>query len=552
MAETKSFDYVIVGAGSAGCVLANRLTEDAGVSVLLLEAGGSDDSLFIRMPTALSIPMNRARTNWSYRSEPEPQLNDRRLNCPRGKVVGGSSSINGMIYVRGNALDYDQWAAEGATGWSYAEVLPYFKKAETRAAGGDAYRGESGPLHVSRGSLENPLYQAFLQAGLQAGYPASEDMNGARQEGFGPMDRTIHRGRRWSTANAYLRPALGRAGLSLETGALATRVLLNGTRAVGVAYRKGGAGAEAMAKREVILCGGPINSPQLLQLSGLGPAELLGRIGIPLRHHLPGVGENLQDHLELYLQMRCIRPITLYGALKPWRKLLIGAEWILFKSGLGATNHFEAGAFIRSRPGIRRPDLQFHFLPMAASYDGKRLATCHGFQVHVGPMRSKSRGWVRVASSDAREPPRILFNYLAQRDDWTEMRAGVRLAREIFAQPAFDPYRGEELAPGAQVRSDREIDDFVRARAESAYHPCGTCKMGTDPLAVVDPETKVHGIAGLRVVDSSIMPSIPTGNLNAPTIMIAEKAADPIRGKEPLPPATAPAYVAPDWENAQR
>ena len=522
---------------------------------MLLEAGGSDRNIFLQMPTALAIAMNHPRYGWHYRTEPEPNLDGRRLHCPRGRVLGGSSSVNGMAYVRGNALDYDGWAEGGAPGWSYAEVLPYFRKAESFAGGGGDYRGSSGPLHTSRGTGANPLYDAFVEAGEQAGYGRTADMNGYRQEGFGPMDMTVHRGRRWSTANAYLKPASRRANLEIATDAMATRLLLDGRHARGVEYRQGGPGGEirtAGARREIVLSGGPINAPQLLMLSGIGPAGHLREHGIAVVHDLPGVGGNLQDHLELYIQQACTQPITLYSATGLLAKALIGMRWIAFKSGLGATNHFESGGFIRSRPGVRWPDIQFHFLPMAASYDMKERVRCHGYQAHAGPMHSKSRGTVRLASADPQAPPQVRFDYMSHPDDWTEMRACVRLTREIFAQPAFDPFRGDELAPGAAVQSDDEIDAFVRETVESAYHPCGTCRMGTDAMAAVDPQLRVRGMEGLRAVDSSIVPAIPSGNLNAPTVMIAEKAADAIRGRDPLPPSEAPAYAAPDWETAQR
>jgi choline dehydrogenase len=550
----ETFDYVIVGAGSAGCVLANRLTEDGRHGVLLLEYGGSDRSLWIQMPTALYIPMNMPRYDWRYHTEPEPHLNGRRLHTPRGKVLGGSSSINGLVYVRGNPLDFERWVAEGAAGWGYQEVLPYFKRAERRAGGGDEYRGADGPLATRRGLLTNPLNSAWLEAGRQAGYPSTPDMNGFQQEGFGEMDMTVGGGRRCSAANAYLRPAMRRGNLRLRTHALTTRVLFEGRRAVGVRYEHGGRSREVHARREVILCAGPINTPQLLKLSGVGPARELSGCGIEVAHDLPGVGENLQDHLEFYFQVACREPVTLYSEMSLLRRALIGVRWILMKDGLGASNHFEAGGFIRSRAGVRYPDIQFHFLPLAVNYDGSALAGEHGFQAHVGPMRSRSVGWVRLQSADPRDPPRICFNYMSRPEDWEEMRACVRLTREIFAQPAFDRYRGREIQPGESVVSGEQIDAFIRAKAESAFHPCGSCRMGSpaDPLAVVDPQARVIGLEALRVVDSSIMPSITTGNLNAPTIMLAEKAADHIRGRPPLSPSTAPYYVAPRWQSAQR
>jgi choline dehydrogenase len=549
-----SFDYVIVGAGSAGCVLADRLSADGRHKVLLLEYGGSDRSIFIQMPSALSIPMNTARFNWRYHTEPEPGLGGRSLHTPRGKVLGGSSSINGLVYIRGNPMDFERWQAEGAQGWSYADVLPYFRRAETRAEGGNVYRGDGGPLQTRYGTLENPLHAAWLAAAREAGYPATDDVNGFQQEGFGRMDMTVGAGRRSSAANAYLRPALGRANLQLLTGALATRVLFDGRRASGLEYRRGGATQRVSIARELILSAGPINSPQLLKLSGVGPGAELQTWGIPVVHDLPGVGENLQDHLEFYFQVACKEPITLYSSIGRLAKLKIGARWLLRKDGLGATNHFESCGFIRSRPGVEYPDIQYHFLPMAVAYDGSSLALEHGFQAHVGPMRSKSRGWVRLASTNPFDKPRIRFNYLAHEDDWTEMRACVRLTREIFAQPAFDRYRAREIQPGDHVRSDAEIDAFIRAKVESAYHPSCSCRMGaaTDPMAVVDPETRVLGLERLRIVDSSIIPSLTTGNLNAPTIMLAEKASDHILGKPLLPRSEAPFYRAPNWRTAQR
>jgi choline dehydrogenase len=552
--DGETFDYIIVGAGSAGCVLADRLTEDGRSSVLVLEYGGSDRSIFIQMPAALSIPMNSRTYNWGYESEPEPHLGGRRILCPRGKVLGGSSSINGMVYVRGHPLDFERWEEEGAKGWGFRSVLPYFRRAESFAGGADAYRGGEGPLTTARGRKSNPLYGVFIEAGRQAGYAVSADLNGERQEGFGALDMTVRDGVRASAANAYLRPAMKRRNLSLLTHALATRVAFEGRRAVGVHYRRGEREHMAKARREVILSGGPINSPQLLKLSGVGPARELRSLGIDVVADRSGVGENLQDHLELTVQIASRQPITLFSHTGLVRRALVGAEWLVRGRGLGASNHFEAGGFIRSRAGVRYPDIQFHFLPMAVAYDGSTLAKEHGFQAHVGPMRSKSRGSVRLKSADPAEKPRIAFNYMSHPDDWIEMRACVRLTREIFAQPAFDPYRGREIKPGPKCVSDEAIDAFVREHAESAYHPSCSCRMGSpaDPWAVVDPETRVIGVEALRVVDSSIMPSITNGNLNAPTIMLAEKAADMIRGREPLPASNAPYFVAPGWETSQR
>jgi choline dehydrogenase len=554
MVTAETFDYVIVGAGSAGCVLADRLTESGQDSVLLLEYGGSDRSIWIQMPSALNIPLNMARYDWRYYTEPEPNLNNRRLHTPRGKVLGGSSSINGLVYVRGNPLDFERWESEGAAGWGYEDVLPYFRRAEAYAGGGNDYRGAEGNLCTRRGPLDNPLYQAWLTAGREAGYPSTADMNGFQQEGFAPMDMTVGHGRRCSTANGYLRPAMRRSNLAVRTQALATAVQFAERRAIGVRYQRGGVTHEARVRREVIVCAGSINSPQLLKLSGVGPGRELAALGIAVVHDLAGVGENLQDHLEFYFQVASREPVTLYREMALWRRALIGARWLLTRDGLGASNHFETGGFIRSHAGVRYPDIQFHFLPLAVSYDGSSLAREHGFQAHVGPMRSQSRGWVRLRSATPTDKPSIFFNYMSRADDWAEMRACVRLTREIFAQHAFDRYRGREIQPGENVRTDEEIDAFIRAKVESAYHPSCTCKMGSvsDPLAVVDEETRVIGLEALRVVDSSIMPSITTGNLNAPTIMLAEKAADHIRGRPPLPRAHAAYYISPDWQSRQR
>ena len=555
MRPTEEFDYVIVGAGSSGCVLAERLTEDGSNTVLVLEYGGSDRSIFVQMPSALSIPMNSEKYDWRFYSEPEPGLGGRRLHTPRGKVLGGSSSINGLVYVRGNAQDFERWESEGATGWSYASVLPYFRRSETRAAGGNEYRGDRGPLQTRYGTLANPLHAAWLEAGRQAGYASTDDVNGYQQEGFGRLDMTVGEdGRRCSAANAYLHPAMKRPNLAVKTGALANRVLFDGRRAVGVEYRQGETTHRVQARREVIVSAGPINSPKLLKLSGVGPAAELREHGIEVVADRPGVGENLQDHIEFYFQVACTQPVTLYSSMGLVARAMIGLRWMLRKDGLGATNHFETGGFIRSRAGTPYPDIQFHFLPLAVTYDGSSLAKEHGFQAHVGPMRSKSRGYVKLRSKDARAKPRIRFNYLSQPDDLAEFRAGLRLAREIFAQKAFDPYRGREIQPGKDVQTDDEIDAFVRSKVESAYHPSCSCKMGrsSDPMAVVDPEGRVYGVEALRVIDSSVMPSITTGNLNAPTIMLAEKMADHVLGRTPLPRSAAPFHVAGNWQIAQR
>ncbi len=548
------FDYVVVGAGSAGCAIAARLSEDGRHSVCLLEYGGSDWSMFVQMPSALAIPMNSDKYNWGYWSEPEPHLGGRRLKTPRGKVLGGSSSINGMVYVRGHAGDYDTWEDMGAAGWGYRHVLPYFQRMETSHGGQDGWRGTDGPLHITRGSMANPLYASFVEAGREAGYQGTADYNGQQQEGFGPMEMTVWRGRRWSAANAYLKPARQRPNLEIRTGAFTTRILTEGKRAAGVEYDKGDKRTRVRARREVIVSAGSINSPKLLLLSGIGDDAQLAEHGIEPVHHLPGVGRNLQDHLEFYFQQECTQRIGLYSKLNLISKGLIGARWLLTKTGLGATNHFESCAFVRSKAGIRYPDIQYHFFPVAVSYDGKSMHVGEGFQAHAGPMRSKSRGAVTLKSADPFVHPAVLFNYMSHEDDWTEMRTCVRLTREIFAQDAFAPYRGKEIAPGADVTSDADIDAFITRVAESAYHPCGTCKMGAadDPAAVVDPECRVIGMEALRVADSSIFPQITNGNLNGPSIMTGEKAADHILGRAPLPASNLEPWVHPDWETAQR
>ena len=546
-------DYVIVGAGSAGCAIAYRLAE-AGRRVVVIEHGGSDAGPFIQMPGALSYPMNMGIYDWGFQTEPEPHLGSRRMATPRGKVIGGSSSINGMVYVRGHARDFDRWAEMGADGWRYADVLPYFKRMEHSHGGqGADWRGSDGPLHITRGPRSNPLFNAFIESGRQAGYPVTPDYNGQAQEGFGPMEATIWKGRRWSAANAYLKPALATGNVHITRG-LARRVVMEGRRAVGVEVDTAAGRQVIRAGREVILAASSINSPKLLMLSGIGPAAHLAEHGVEVIADRPGVGANLQDHLEIYMQFAAAQPVTLYKYWNLFGKAWVGAQWMLTGGGLGASNQFEACGFIRSKAGVEYPDIQYHFLPIAVRYDGKAAAGGHGFQAHVGPMRSKSRGAVTLRSGKSEDAPVIRFNYMSDPEDWEDFRACIRLTREIFGQDAMKPFVKHEIQPGPGVVTDDQIDAFIREHAESAYHPCGTCKMGRadDPMAVVDPETRVIGVDGLRVADSSIFPQVTNGNLNGPSIMTGEKAADHILGRTPLAALNLEPWINPNWRTAQR
>jgi choline dehydrogenase len=550
MGAAKRYDYVVVGGGSAGCAIANRLSADPSTSVLVLEAGRSDWRIdpFIHMPAALPFPIGSRFYDWRYETDAEPELNGRKVFHARGKVLGGSSSINGMIFQRGNPMDYERWAAEpGMKEWDYLHCLPYFKKMENCLAGADEWRGGDGPLKLERGPATNPLFAAFFQAVQEAGYPLTDDVNGYRQEGFARFDRNVYRGRRLSAARAYLHPVRDRKNLEIETLALVTGVRFDGKRAVGVDYLRGGRLRRTADAGEVILCGGAINTPQLLQLSGVGDQGLLAKHGIPVVHHLPGVGENLQDHLEVYIQYASKQPVSIAPGLKWHRRPGIGYQWLFHRRGLGATNHFEGGGFCRSNDDVDYPNLMFHFLPVAIRYDGSAPANLppggHGYQVHIGPMYADTRGHVRVRSRDPKQHPSMLFNYLTTTNDRREWVEAVRVARDILNQPAFAPYNDGELSPGSEVETDEQILDWVRADAETALHPSCTAKMGVDEMSVVDPDTmKVHGVEGLRVVDASVFPFVTNGNIYAPVMMVAEKAADLIAGNTPLPPASVPFY----------
>ncbi|MDG1163754.1 MAG: choline dehydrogenase, partial [Porticoccaceae bacterium] len=546
-------DYIVVGAGSAGVIVAARLSEDPSCNVVLVEYGGSDSSIFIRMPSALGIPMNSRKYNWGFESAPEPHLNNRRMNCPRGKVIGGTSSINGMVYVRGNAWDYDEWESHGASGWNYQNCLPYFKKLENHQCICSEYTGNQGPVAISAGNnMRNPLYRAFVNAGVEAGYGETIDYNGFRQEGFGQKFMNVDAGVRASTGHAYLKEAKRRPNLTVLKHALVTRVLFEGKTATGIECQIGGTTRVLSAQQEVLLCAGAIGSPQLLQVSGVGPRKILEAAGIDVIHDLPGVGENLQDHLEFNFQYRCKQPISLNGELGLFKKAFIGVRWMLFKTGLGRTNHFESCAFIRSRAGVESPDIQYHFLPGAITYDGSVAFKGHGFQVHVGHNKPSSRGHVRAISADIRQHPEILFNYLATEKDKQGFRDCVHLTREIMDQPAMDAFRGEVIQPIAQVQTDKQIDAFIRESVDSAYHPAGTCKIGIDAMAVVDSSLQVHGLANIRVIDSSVFPTVPNGNLNAPTMMVAERGADLIKGSVIEPSIQVPVYSNKRWQERQR
>ena len=544
--SNKVYDYVIIGGGSAGSAMANRLSEDPSKTVLVLEAGRKDSwwDVYIHMPAALTFPIGNKRYDWMYSTEPEPFMNNRRITAGRGKILGGSSSINGMIFQRGNPMDYEKWAQEpGMHNWDYAHCLPYFKKMETANGRDSEWRGTTGPLELNIGRVKNPLFGAFFSAAQQAGYPLTQDVNGYQQEGFAPFDRSVRRGLRVSASTAYLRPVKSRANLTIKTKSLATKILFDGKKAVGVEVLHKGKKKITYQCKEVILCGGAINSPQLLQLSGIGDSEHLKSIGIDPVHHLPGVGQNLQDHLEVYVQHSCKQPVSLNPNLAFWKRPFIGAAWLFFRKGPGSSNHFEGGGFARSNEDVDYPNLMFHFLPIAVRYDGTAPEGGHGYQVHIGPMYSNSRGSVKIKSADPTEAPAILFNYLSTPQDEQEWVEAIEVSRKILSQSAFDPYSDGEISPGPSVQTREEILEWVKKDGETAYHPSCTCKMGIDDMSVVHPDTmKVHGVEGVRVVDASVMPVVTNANIYAPTMMIAEKAADLIKGNNPLPPEPIPFY----------
>ena len=553
MVGTPSYDYIVIGSGSAGAIVAARLSEDKSVSVLLIEAGGSDKNIFIKMPTALGIPMNTRKFNWGFKSEPERFLNDRVMNCPRGRVLGGSSSINGMVYVRGNPFDFDEWEMLGANGWNFKNCLPYFKRVENHKIKNSMYTGNEGAVSISGGNnMKNPLYNAFIDAAIEAGYEKTEDYNGYQQEGFGQKFMNVDSGVRAATSYAYLDPIKQRKNLTILSKSLVTKIIFNNKKACGVELTRNNKNYSIYSRKEIILSAGSIGSPHILQVSGVGCRKKLINAGIQVIHDLPGVGENLQDHLEFNFQYRCKQPITLNGQINLLKKLKIGIEWIITKKGLGASNHFEACGFIRSKAGVKWPDIQYHFLPGAITYDGTVAFSDHGFQVHVGHNKPTSRGSITAISSDIKVHPKIQFNYLSTESDRAGFRASVRLTREIMQQKSMKPFLGHAIQPSENIQTNDEIDEFIRNSVDSAYHPCGTCRMGKGSNAVVDEHLSVFGIDGLRVIDSSVFPSIPNGNLNAPTMMLAERASDIIKNKVMKPKAKPKVYLNKKWQTSQR
>ena len=553
MLGKSSYDYIVIGSGSAGAIVATRLSEDKSVSVLLIEAGGSDKNIFIKMPTALGIPMNTRKFNWGFKSEPERFLNDRVMNCPRGRVLGGSSSINGMVYVRGNPFDFDEWEILGANGWNFKNCLPYFKRVENHKIKNSIYTGNEGSVSISGGNnMKNPLYNAFIDSAIEAGYKKTEDYNGYQQEGFGQKFMNVDSGIRASTSHAYLNPVKHRKNLTIFSKSLVTKIIFKNKKACGVELTRNNKNYSIYSHKEIILSAGSIGSPHILQVSGVGCRKKLKNTGIQVIHDLPGVGENLQDHLEFNFQYRCKQPITLNGQINLLKKLKIGIEWMITKKGLGASNHFEACGFIRSKAGVKWPDIQYHFLPGAITYDGTVAFSDHGFQVHVGHNKPTSRGSITAISSDIKVHPKIQFNYLSTESDRAGFRASVRLTREIMQQKSMKPFLGHAIQPSENIQTDDEIDEFIRNSVDSAYHPCGTCRMGKGSNAVVDEHLSVFGIDGLRVVDSSVFPSIPNGNLNAPTMMLAERASDIIKNKVIKPKAKPKVYLNKKWQTSQR